>query len=537
MVRLAATCLLVALTARPAGAEPETRRRVQFNQGIVAFSQRDYPTAQLLFEALLEAEPEDVAARYWLGLCQLQQNGYEEARHSFEQVLRLAPDRVEAKLDAAIALAGLDLYEDSKGLLEEFIAAGVGGPSAQALGYFFLGVAHYKTGNPDAALAALDQARDLDPEPQMQANIAWYRSWIYADQRRFDEASAEFARVSELSRDPDQIARASHLSEQVRHGVAAEAPTDRFQFRVDMGFNYDTNVVLLGDDTSLEVGLSTDDDFRFGLSTDARYVVPLGPRLLVGLGGSTFNSWHAALQEFDVQTYGGRAFINYFANDRVTAGLQYEYDYNLVDREAFLARHSITPSLRVVERFHEDGTPLTDTTLFYSYEPRDYNEALGTLRENRDGKYHTVGVFQSVNVSRPREAHGDSRWLSASLGYRFLQQQTAGDDFDMSGHSLSAQLACPLPLDLLLDFSGQWTWEDYWQPNSRDARLRNRRDFVQRYIWTLSREFELDRQVTLAVRGQIAWTEDDSNIRNRLGEALYSYDRVIYGLTLSFTFR
>ncbi len=41
----------------------------------------------------------------------------------------------------------------------------------------------------------------------------------------------------------------------------------------------------------------------------------------------------------------------------------------------------------------------------------------------------------------------------------------------------------------------------------------------------------------MTLRGEIAWTEDDSNVRNRLKEAVFSYDRVIYGLTLSFLFR
>jgi hypothetical protein len=59
---------------------------------------------------------------------------------------------------------------------------------------------------------------------------------------------------------------------------------------------------------------------------------------------------------------------------------------------------------------------------------------------------------------------------------------------------------------------------------------------VQRYTWSLGREWQLDRRTSVAVQGLIAWTFDDSNVRNNLGEAIYSYDRVIYGLTLSFFF-
>ncbi|MCH8964675.1 MAG: hypothetical protein IIB58_06920 [Planctomycetes bacterium] len=94
-----------------------------------------------------------------------------------------------------------------------------------------------------------------------------------------------------------------------------------------------------------------------------------------------------------------------------------------------------------------------------------------------------------------------------------------------------------MPYELLFEFSGQWTWEDYWQPNTQDFRRRNRHDFIQRYIWSLSRDIEIDRNIVMTLRGEIAWTQDDSNVRNRLKEAVFSYDRVIYGLTLSFLFR
>ena len=141
-----------------------------------------------------------------------------------------------------------------------------------------------------------------------------------------------------------------------------------------------------------------------------------------------------------------------------------------------------------------------------------------------------------LNLCQPRIEHGDERWLFAALGYRYLNESTQGDDYDLTGNAVVARLAMPMPHELLFEFSGQWTWEDYWQPNTQDYRRRNRDDFIQRYIWSLSRDFEIDRNIIMTLRGEISWTEDDSNIRNRLKEAVFSYDRVIYGLTLSFFF-
>lgn len=59
----------------------------------------------------------------------------------------------------------------------------------------------------------------------------------------------------------------------------------------------------------------------------------------------------------------------------------------------------------------------------------------------------------------------------------------------------------------------------------------------KRYVVALSRNFVIDSHIDMTVSGEIAWTQDDSNLRNARGEAIYSYDRVIYGVTLSFAFR
>ena len=542
LVRKLACCLLAvyltAVTAVDSAAGTPAQRRVRFNRAVVAFQQGDYAAAQRFFSELVREDDADVASLYWLGLCQLQGDDHAAAAGSFARVMELAPDHPAVKFDAAVALAGQEQYEQSRQLLLEYIAAGVPDDHARRLAHFFLGVAEYKTGNYVAALAALAVAEEGAEEAMMLANIGWYRGWIYTEQEDFEQASQEFTRVSELSPSLDQKARARSLAEQVKSGMAVEEEeVSRLQFRLDFGLSYDTNVILLGDDTSLEVGLSGDDDFRIGVATDVRYLHPVGEKWLIGVAGNTFHSWHASLGEFNVQTYGGRVFVNYFADERTTFGLQYGYDFNTVDNSAFLERHRITPSLRYVESFHEDGTPLTATTLFYSYEPRDYHEELNFLWEDRDGNYHTLGVTQSFNLCQPRLDDDDPRWLSATVGYRWLNESTQGDDFDLTGNSLTAGVSAPLPNDLLFNFFGQWTWEDYWQSNSQDFRRRNRHDFIQRYIWSLGRIVELDRHITLSVRAEIAWTDDDSNIRNRLGEAVFSYDRVIYGLTLSFLFR
>jgi len=528
--------LFLSATSLASATGEETDRRVRFNRGVIAFQEGDYSKAESFFAQLVQENDQNTGALYWLGLCQLQRNKYGLAAESLNKVLELDSERVAVKLDYAIALVGQDDYAAGRQVLRDFVESGAGDESTRTLAQFFLGVSEYNTENYEAALEALAQADAGATDPSMQANIAWYRSWVLTEQLKFEEASKEFQRVSELSVDVDQQARARTLAQQVATGVVVTEEVRPLEFRLDLGLSYDTNVVLLGDDTSLPINLATNDDLRFGLSTNLRFVHPLNENWLIGLGGNTYNSWHSSLQEYNVQTYGGRMFLNYFASEQTTFGLQYEYDFSLVNNEAFMSRNRVTPSVRYVEAFHEDGTSQTATTLFYAYEDRNYHEELFLRDDDRDGDYHTIGLVQSFNLCQPRVEQSDERWLSAALGYRYLNESTQGNDFDMSGQVLSARLSVPLAYDLLFEFSGQWTWEDYWQPNSQDWHLREREDFIQRYIWSLGREFELESNITLALKGQIAWTIDDSNVRNRLKEAVFSYDRVIYGLTLSIMF-
>ena len=80
-------------------------------------------------------------------------------------------------------------------------------------------------------------------------------------------------------------------------------------------------------------------------------------------------------------------------------------------------------------------------------------------------------------------------------------------------------------------------------------RARRRDDFIQRYSLGLERRFVLkpgreanrrtrtiDR-VVMTIRGDIQFTDDDSNIRDRLGQDIFQYDRAVYGLSVSFAAR
>ncbi len=46
---------------------------------------------------------------------------------------------------------------------------------------------------------------------------------------------------------------------------------------------------------------------------------------------------------------------------------------------------------------------------------------------------------------------------------------------------------------------------------------------------------KIDRLVMI-LRADVSLTDDDSNVQDRLGQAIFSYDRAVYGLSVAFQF-
>ena len=245
-------------------------------------------------------------------------------------------------------------------------------------------------------------------------------------------------------------------------------------------------------------------------------------------------------------------------------GLQYDFEYALLGREGFLTSNAITPNLRL---YWMDRRAITD--LAFTYDIRNYFEPIVDRRFNRDGEYFRVGVaqrFKTVEMTAIYENWGlepwgspndealvqtvedyPERYLTPYVGVGYAWDSTDGDEFDRNAWALSMGLTLPLPRGWRLDASAAYEWEDYIQRSLVDFHRRGRDDLVQEYSVVLSRTFVLGEgrpehrstptfdHTLFTVRAYAAWTDDDSNVEDRLGQAVYSYDRAIYGLSFALT--
>ncbi len=370
---------------------------------------------------------------------------------------------------------------------------------------------------------------------------------------------------------PDLVWRQRHeVIAPLRIAQSAARQRNDLSLSFFSGVRLDTNVVLLGERTDLPRGVSRSKDFGVSAGVSVDYTLDFADRMTLGVQGRTSQVWNADVHEFDQQLYGGSVALQYalFPESEGVGPayfmLQYDYDYVLLGRKGFLTSNAITPSLRI---YWQDNMARSD--VMFTYESRDYSEPLADVRFDRDGIYSSIGVahrIKTVEMTEFYESKGITSWghagdealqqtepdfpkryLTWSGGLNYSWDATKGDEFDRQAIGLSAGVELPLPRGYLMELGASYQWEDYPQHSLVDFHRRARRDLVQQYGLSVSRKFVLTKgnrinrstlefdHTLMTMRAYVNYTLDDSNVSDRLSQAIFSYDRWLFGFNLAFT--
>jgi hypothetical protein len=412
-----------------------------------------------------------------------------------------------------------------------------------------------------------------------------YLGLIRTVQGRFNDARALYGRAVELdvvdgqsqsNLIPILVERQLEQIERAESMPAAGEPIEDVLIELTTGIAFDSNVMLLGTDTSTPRDIGRKADFRFGTRAAFRYSLDLGKvdeqldRWRFGVLGRVSSNWHADIFDFNEQDYGASVAIDYRLIERsddsehgpLYAGIQFDYDYFLLGNDGFLSANKVTPNLTL---YTFDQRLIT--SLAVSYEDRNYLEPLFDTRFNRDGNYFLVSLnqaFELMDMAAYYEERGVEPWgqsgdpsaddydyarpIAANIGMEYSWDSTRGTEFDTGRYSLVGGLSVPLPYGITFDVMGRWDWEDYQNRSLVDYHRRGREDFIQRYRFGLERRFVLNPgsadnlstlkfgRVVMILRGDVQYTNDDSNVEDRLGQEIFQYDRAIYGFSVSLQF-
>ncbi|MFN0135924.1 MAG: hypothetical protein ACKVS9_07370 [Phycisphaerae bacterium] len=502
------------------------------------------------------------------------------------------------------------LAREAEQTLAEYVASDAG--RGDRFGHFYLAVARYRLADGllsgesrslqeamrvlNLGFGSLETAGKLpwpdgteeSAEIEWAARVGYYRALLFIQRAQFGDYESsiqELDRVlNTLSADDNKIRPSAQqvrdkLAETIEIGPDTEplrlpvpAPIGPLEFdaRLNIGNGFDSNVILQGRDTALPYTIKRRDDYFYGIGFDfniSRYLRErelggFGKSLTIGMGGYTANRWQPNVSEFDVGSYGGRAFLNWQPITDLYVGLQYDYTYTTLDRDPFISSHRLTPSVtKIWRREGDDPDPVRSelgrTDLFFVWDDRNYFDFLRDERLNRDGEYQQVGIAHRFNIAlaenymaeylrtipaEKRRLFG-RQWLSAQVGYNYRNERTEGNEFDMYSHGLSLLLTVPLPYRFVFEFSGEWSWDNYGQLSAFDFERKERYDFVQTYsagltyvIFARGEGTGANRTLDIRLRGGIQVTIQDSNIWDRLGQDIYEYDREIYGIGLEIRF-
>jgi len=436
-------------------------------------------------------------------------------------------------------------------------------------------------GTEDTVLTALDQAsealtakpprfrealRVLGPVEQLEPNNPWL--WFY---RGLAEGS-----LGNIHTALEVLDRAERILTELGdpEPVLAEAiETQRrrlrkrvFSLSARFGLAYDTNVTFRGADLSSFDLITGRHDGVYSTSVGLTFAPIANERESLAVDMRIGQAWHFSIGEFNYQDYG--ASIRYTRllsageagsiplRGRWHFGLRYDYDFTLLGNDAFISSHVLSPSITytwppapadrvgpaepAVEPAARASSWIVPNTTSFYYQFEGRNFLTETSPElDRDGFVNAFGFEQSF-ILQP--IPGREWFWRLGAGYKLSLVATEGTEFDRETHDFILGVDIPLgsplienkPLDF--NFSAQWHIGDYRNNSVIDRRRRPRDDLIVAYTWVLSQKIIEDGPLgDLAIHGLISWIDANSNVRIRNRTRPFSYDKVVYGLQLAWT--
>lgn len=456
--RLVVIAVVSALTAtlslRPAAAN--VRSQALYARGLIPFDRGQWEQAYTLFDRAVAADPNDAVALYYRGLTLARLKQSAAAIRDIEHALQLNPALPHAALDLGIAYFDDGQYAPAKTWLERAYQQGVERFTAA----FFLGLTYYRTGDDTAAQKYLGEAEadpDLRPSAQYYAGLALYR------QGKTDAARAEMQQVMR-EQPQSEIGKAAQraVGEKPQPAGGPAVPQKPWLVYGELGFQYDTNVVLAPSDAGVKVseGITKQADGRAVIGLGGTYQLLRGDKGSLNAEYDFYQSIHFNLTQFDLQGHRLR-FDALSPPGKWSYGLSAMYDFYALDYQSFFQEGLGTPWISL----NESDTAATQA--YYTLRARDFFRE--PYRPARNGINNAVGIRQYFNLG----TLGPGDWL-LNFGYQFDAETTLNNgldarDFQNIGNQGDIDLHVPLYWLMHLQVAYLFRLEDYQYPNSRSG--------------------------------------------------------------------
>ena len=533
---------LVCLLSSPGWGEADHRRveyELRKRSATAGCSETEAEIAQAR-----KAHPDSAALARLAGECEIHRFEYERAAESLSDAVRLDPDAENAQLYLAISLYHLEEFDRAWSAIQA--AKGHCSASAAPQYEFYLGLLLLQQGEQADAAAALERAAAASPG-EVEPVASYYAGLSFIGLRDRKNARAAFERVVKMDAQ-------GQWGKQAQVALDSVALEERNWIGAQVGLEYDSNVVLLGDGIPLARDISGQADGRGVWFLEGGVELFDAGDWSGGLIGNYAGSAYFNLTQFDVEYPMLGGWLDRWVGDRSLIRLRYSFGHAWVDYDSFVSTQTA-----VLSGFH-DWKEIGRSELAVSWEWNDYmydipavptanpaqpDQCLILLApcaplgfdaqavRNRDGNGLLVGLQHEYKLASTGTDLLTELRLRA--GFRYRQYWAKGRDWDYSGYRLSAGFDVDLPWKIEMDAEGSWEYVPFDHPSSyptpplpngvpytlpTDDRL----DEVGRVTLLLSRP--ITRNIEVSAR--YFYIRNDSNV------AVFDYNRHIVGTYLSF---
>ncbi|MAJ60011.1 MAG: hypothetical protein CBC48_08525 [bacterium TMED88] len=493
--------------------------------------------------------------------CRLRLRDFDGALAALDDAQKVDPELENLSLYRGIALYQLEDYDEARAALAA--AEGHTQPKLIAQLDLYRGMLLLQAQENRQAAELLDRARERDarqvePVASFYAGLAWQAA---GDRNRAREA---LERVETLDPDGSWGTRAAIL-------LSEEVFGERSWATIRAGLEYDTNVVLLGEDVPDPLGISDQADGRAAWFLDAGLELFRKGRFAGGLGISYAGNVQFELRQFDIQYPRAGAWLDYELGPRTLLRTRYGVGYAWVDYSPFLLTQDASMSLfHGWERWGRTEIGLrwmnNDYKFFIAPVPNgQQTQGAGQPCEAGGGPQPPVPCApyevpwsseEPFNSQAARNRDGDSirpfvlqryrfqKFNSAGFhdfevrgGYAFERYWADGTDWDYSSHDLLIGAEAMLFWDLIVDALVSFSYRPYTFPSSYPAP-----PTVNGQVYALSPDNRLDKIATVflmverafgehwSVLTRYSYTRADSNV------AVFNYSRNIVGAYVKYDF-
>lgn len=506
------------------------------------------------YQRLAGFEGLESRARLLAGQCRIRAGLYPEALADLDRARGgrdLSSEQVgDVEIYRAIALYHLERYTEATAALDD--ADGLTSEEAELA--LYRGLISLRNGDNERAAPALESAARL--APRLTEPVASYYAglaWQGASER--SKAREAFLRVIAIDGDGPWGKEARKLLE----------TTEMFPYYVrgSMGVEYDSNVVLRGDNvTEVTVGSGNALTSVGEKSWRGVWEVDGGVQLFSqedwsgGINASYFGNAHVDVQDLNTHypTIGG-----YLANrlgPNTLAQVRYQFGYAWVNEDPYLKTHvgevslahtweKVGTTVAVADvvssdlRFNPMNVPDTQPLVPVCTNPSGGCSPAGVderTERDRDGIAYGGAVEHRVFVPIPNGMDEILEQIELGGGYRFRYYDAEGNEWEHFSHIFSAGLSIELPLDFSFATLASYEFRDFANPSTfPDAEVVNTPYLLsnkdrEENQFTFEGEIEKDLTENLSISARYSYLNNDSN------RAVYDYDRHIVGGYLNFRF-